>query len=221
MKFNKHEIPVAYSMIALIKSVILVQLQPFQDFICYWTAFNNIYITIADQKGDRVKQRIKKGIPVTRNVGGVTIPEVTVVTETKQIQMALEEFDDKLKHDLIIHRSTRYFVDRIPRWRSNPIEYDPSGQRLNGVINVGKTIDEKYPIWSPIDKKLYEHYLQNTSDANARHSLCEQIVNILYTVRNNTVHGGKRADDANDQDVIRRAFPLIKMIVEYFFLEKV
>jgi hypothetical protein len=221
MKFNKHEIPVAYSMIALVKRVILVQLQPFQNFICYWTAFNNIYITIADQKGGRVKQRIKNGIPVTRNVGGVTISEVTVLTETKQIHMALEEFDDKLKHDLIVHRSTRYFVDRIPCWRANPIEYDSSGQRLNGVINVGKTIDEKHPIWSPIDKKLYEHYLQNTSDTNARDSLCEQIVNILYTVRNNTVHGGKRADDANDQDVIRRAFPLIKMIVEHFFLEKV
>jgi hypothetical protein len=35
-------------------------------------------------------------------------------------------------------------------------------------------------------------------------------------VRNNTFHGGKRADDANDHQVIKMALPLLKIIVEYF-----
>jgi hypothetical protein len=221
MKFYQYEVPVAYSMIALAKRVLLEHLQPFQNFICYWTAFNNIYVTIADKKGQRVKQRLKQGKPVTRSFGGVRIPEVDVEPETKQIRMAVDEFDNRLKHNMIVHPNTRFFVERIPRWRDNKIEYDSSGQRLNGVINVGRTIDEKHPIWSPIDTKLYEHYLQHTNDATARDSLCEQIVSILYTIRNNTVHGGKRGDDGDDQEVLERAFPLLKMIVEHFIHEAV
>ena len=221
MKFYKYEIPVAYSMIALAKLALLEQVQPFQNFICYWTAFNNIYVTIADNKGQRIQQRLRRGNPVTRNVGGVTIPEVDVITERKQIQMAIEEFDIDLKHYLLIHPATRFFVERTPSWKGKKIEYDSSGQRLNGVINVGKTMDEKHPVWSPINAILYKHYLQHTTDVAAREALCEQIVEILYTIRNNTLHGGKRADDANDHDVLVQAFPLLKMIVEYFFHEAV
>ena len=39
---------------------------------------------------------------------------------------------------------------------------------------------------------------------------------MIYTVRNNTFHGGKRADDANDTQVLTEALPLLAMIVKSF-----
>jgi|GEM_PF-2464502 len=81
MKFYKYQLPVAYSIIASTKGIILEQLQPFQHFVCYWTAFNNIYVTIADNKGQRVQQRIKKGVPVTRTIASVIIPVVDMMPE--------------------------------------------------------------------------------------------------------------------------------------------
>lgn len=120
---------------------------------------------------------------------------------------------------LVERQSTRYFVYRTPKWRGVSIESDVSGQTLNGVINVGRTVDQKYLVWSPIETKLYERYFTESLGPHERQELADQILHVIYTVRNNLFHGGKRTDDANDVDVVSRALPLLRMIVEDFLDE--
>lgn len=148
-------------------------------------------------------------------VAQVNIPVVSVLSERKQIDLAFHQFTDKLKGTLVVHPSTRFFVYRAPHWRKKTILSDINGQRLIGVLNIGYTVDEYNPMWSPIDTQAYEQYIGGARDAAKCDALSHQILQVLYTVRNNTFHGGKITDDANDTDVLQHALPLLKMIVDY------
>ncbi len=81
------------------------------------------------------------------------------------------------------------------------------GRRLNGVLNVGHTLDAALPVCTPIDTHMFE----NAQGSEARDALASQILDVLYTIRNNTFHGGKRADDVNDREVLEKALPLLAM----------
>jgi hypothetical protein len=110
--------------------------------------------------------------------------------------------DPALKNALIRHRSTKFFVVRTPSWQQKRIRRDAFGQRLNGVLKVSRTTRDDYPVWSAINPAAYADYLAgNKARAN---ELTTQIVDILYTVRNNTFHGGKMPSDANDRGLSRR-----------------
>ena len=219
--FQRHELPIAYSMIATAGRI-----KPrrdgshsFQQYFLYWTAFNNIYTTIAHRKGRRtLVKRNDDGSVVTIANGNVKIPEVEVVSEREQIQLAIQEFDEDLKRKLIDHAGTKYFLGRIPYWGGQKIEQDAFGQKLNGVINVDYTTDRQYPVWSPIDFQTYEEYLANPDDEGMRDLLLRQIVDLLYTVRCNLMHGSKKFDDANDISVIENALPMLELIVTSFTL---
>jgi len=189
----------------------------FQLYFLFWAAFNNIYTTIAHIKG--IRTQIKKnndGSVVTIANGNVNIPEVVCVTEKEQIYRSLEEFEDDLKDTLIHHKGTEYFVNRIPYWQGKPIEYDVVGQRVNGVLNINYTVDRQYPVWSPIDLEYYQEYLENPQEVKNRDFLCRQILDLLYTVRNNFMHGSKEFDDAIDLKVIENALPMLELIVMSF-----
>ncbi len=214
----QYEIPVAYSMVELAQQVAKLAPQPFQEYMCYWPAFNNIYTTLAERKGNFAHLRIQKdGTIRIRKNGSVLIPEVEMaLRERDEIDLAYTEFSETLKHNLITHPTTKFFVERIPKWHGVEIKFDENGQRLNGVINVKYTPDNKHPVWSPIDFGAYEQYIQNKATPDDVNLLARQLLFLTYTVRNNTFHGGKRADDANDRQVIEMALPLLKMIVESF-----
>jgi hypothetical protein len=199
MIFSEFEVPVAHSMIALVRRK-SYSLPPFLTFACYWMAFNNVYVTIADYRRERdgVKKRAK---------------------ERDQINLAFKELADELKDRLIKHPSLKFFVTRIPRWRGSPVQHGADVREPNGVLKVGPTEDKGIPVLSPIDRAVYEQYVNGQETAAARNSLAKQIVDLLYTVRNNIFHGGKRADDANDREVAEMALPLLKLIVENFLLE--
>jgi hypothetical protein len=130
--------------------------------------------------------------------------------------LAFQHFTDDLKRRLVEHPSSSFFVYRTPQWRGQPIARDASGQRLNGVLNVGYTIDDQHPVWTPIDVQTFEEYQAGARDPARADALARQILNVLYTVRNNTFHGGKRADDANDREVLEKALPLLIAIVDSF-----
>ena len=190
---------------------------PFEQYFLFWTAFNNIYTTIAHRKGCRTHLKENDdGSIVTIANGNVNIPKVVIVSEREQIRFAFEEFDDDLKHTLILHEGTEYFVGRIPYWQGIQIEYDAFGQRVNGVINVNYTSDSQYPVWSPIDIQHYEEYLENPDNEENRNFLARQIFDLLYTIRNNLMHGGKKFDDANDIKVVENALPMLELIVTSF-----
>jgi PHD/YefM family antitoxin component YafN of YafNO toxin-antitoxin module len=217
--FKSYELPIAYSMIATARKI-----KPrrdgshsFQQYFLYWTAFNNIYTTIAHRKGHRtLVKRNDDGSVVTIANGNVRIPEVVVVSEREQIQLAIQEFDEDLKRKLIDHAGTKYFLGRIPYWEGKQIETDAFGQRLNGVINVDYTTDRQYPVWSPIDFQCYEAYLENPENEENRDFLARQIVDLFYTIRCNLMHGSKKFDDANDLTVIENALPMLELIVTSF-----
>lgn len=217
MILYNYEVPVAYSMVALAGRPSHFAFEPFLKFVCYWTAFNNIYVTVADRRGRRASlRRSQDGSPRTRIVGDVRVPQVVPVSEREQIDLVFDEFSEDLKHTLVKHTSSRFFTYRTPRWGRYEIKFDASGQRLNGVINVGYTVDSSYPVWSPINRGQYESYIQGDQNVKSRNALAKQILNLLYTVRNNTLHGGKRADDANDHEVVEQALPLLALVVDAF-----
>jgi hypothetical protein len=214
----QYEIPVAYSMVALAQKSAQLEPQPFQEILCYWSAFNNIYTTIAERKGYFARFRTQKDGTIRARVNGsVLIPEVEISLRVRdEIDLAYAEFSETLKHTLIAHPNTKFFVERVPIWRGLEIEFDGNGQRLNGVINVRYTIDDKHPVWSPIDIGAYERFTHGNASADDINLLARQLLFLVYTVRNNTFHGGKRADDTNDRQVIENALPLLRMIVEFF-----
>lgn len=213
MGLAQHEVPVAFSLVSLIKQGTGQFTHPIGQFTCYWAAFNNIYVTIADRAGHRPRLTKRRDGSIRRRVdGSVSIPEVSPVSERQQIDSAFQRFSDDLKQRLIEHPSTRFFVYRTPYWKGRPIATDSNGQQLNGVLNVGYTLSVKNPVWAPIDTATFELY--SRADVAGRDLLSKQILNLLYTIRNNAFHGGKRADDAHDSEVLENGFPLLAMIVD-------
>ncbi len=217
--FRRHELPIAYSMIAAANRVRPRRdgRHPFEKFFLLWTAFNNIYTTIASRKGCSIQLVVRDdGTVVTCTNGNVKIPKVTTVSERDQMDIALIEFEEKLKHNLIVHESTSFFANRIPYWQGTQIEYDVFGQRVNGVINVSYTSSIQYPVWSPVDFQIYESYITQPDNKEDRDFLTKQIVHLLYTVRKNLMQISKKFDDANDIAVGENALPLLELIVASF-----
>lgn len=218
--FQRYELPIAYSMIESARRIRPRRdgSHPFQQYFLFWTAFNNIYTTIAYGKGLRIQLKENEDGSIVRIANGnVKIPEVIPVSEREQIHLALQEFDHDLKHTLILHQGTKYFAGRIPYWQGKPIEYDALGQKINGVINVNHTIDSQYPVWSPIDFQHYEEYLEDPDNEENRNFLARQILDLLYTIRRNLMHGGKKKfDDANDIKVVEHALSMLELIVTAF-----
>jgi len=217
MNFIQDEVPVAYSMVELVEVSPQHYNKPLQDFICYWMAFNNVYTVIAERKGQQIHQKKgKDGSLKTIRVGSVYIPKVQMPREREQLDLAYSEFGDDLKDGLITHESMTFFVYRSPVWQGSRVQMDAFGQRLNGVLNVGHTINATCPVWSPIDIQAFEKYTQGQKGNVIRDALAKQILDMLYTVRNNIVHAGKKANDANDCEVAEKALPLLRMILDHF-----
>ena len=217
MVLASYEVPVAYSMVAMADQLLERSYDSIQRFMCYWVAFNSIYVTIAEQNGERAQlKRNQDGSIRTRGNGQVSVPVVAKVSERKQLDIAFKTFPEDLKRGLLRHPSTRYFVHRKPSWRGKRIEHDGRGQQLNGVLNVSYTVDARYPVWAPIDAVEYEAYHLGGETPERLELLARQILDVLYTVRNNAFHGGKRADDANDNEVVAQALPLLYMIISSF-----
>ena len=217
--FKRHELPIAYSMIAAAKRVRPRRdgRHPFEKYFLLWTAFNNIYTTIATRKGCSTQLLVADdGTIATCTNGNVKIPKVKPVSEREQLYLALGELDDKLKHNLIAHESTAFFVNRIPFWQGTKMEFDAFAQRVNGVINVNYTSSAQYPVWSPVDFQIYEGYLKKSDNEGDRDFLTRQIVDLLYTVSKNLMHFGRKFDDSNDISVVEHALPLLEIIVASF-----
>lgn len=208
MPLDRQNVPVAYSMMELVERLPQQPDSPFDAYCCCWMAFNNIYAKLAEQ-GPHAP-RLVNGF---RRIAGVEIPKVHPGKEKGQISKAVRTLSPNIKHRLITADQTRFFVMRVPRLRGVPKPQDARLQVINGVLNVGHTVATGREIWSPIDRGMFERYLARPNGRAIRNELARQIVLLLYTVRNNTFHGGKMPDDANDREVIENALPLLKTIV--------
>jgi hypothetical protein len=205
---------VAYERIALAK----LSRHPFVNYMLYWIAFNNCYVFLWDADGKKVTQlKIENGGILTKPNGSVLVPQVKGQhTETQRIENAFLHWNEKFKIALVKSPATHFFVNRTPRLKSyKSIEHDANGQKLNGVLDMAKTIDENHPVWRPIDRDAYERFRKRGRAKNDIDLLAGQILWLLYAVRNNLFHGSKVANDATDKKVVENATTLLTMILEY------
>lgn len=219
MIIKRHELPIAYLMIDAASRVKPRRdgRHPFDKFFLLWTAFSHIYRAIAQQKGvhTQLVEREDGSIETYAN-GHVKISKVIPVSENQQLSLAVQAMDDRLKHALIEHESTLFFLNRIPYWQGKPIEHDAFGQRVNGIINIAFTSRPDYPVWSPLDPQVYQTYLANPDRIQDRDFLAGQIVELLYTLSTNIMHISRDFDDGNDISVAQHALPLLEMIISSF-----
>ena len=189
---------------------------PFAKFTAYWTAFNNCYVTIfnVDGKNQTTVER-SNGVVVRIANGSVQIPRVSgAPRERDQLQHIFTHFDQSLKTALVECPSTEFFSNRIPELNGHgPIQRDALGQVLNGVLSITRTVEANNPVWSPFDQPAYARFKAGNASVADVNLLSHQILFLLYTVRNNLLHGGKRFDDATDQKVVENALPLLEIIV--------
>lgn len=195
--------------------------EPMQQYMCLWVAFNNIYAVIAKKRGRLARIKFDNGTIVMRSIADVSMPDVIPTGERKLLELVFTEFDATLKENLVSHASTGFFAGRTPQLHGTPVEYSPNKHKLNGVLNVGFTSDIGEPIWSPIDAGRFKKYVNGQATADDTSELARQILFLLYTIRNNTFHGSKEWDDANDQEVLEKAIPLLLLIVEAFTTKQV
>lgn len=218
-KFTAADLPFAYAILAAAG-----RLKPRRDgrhpvekFFLTWMAFDAIYSAVARRNGVMTELvTAPDGTVATTPNGSVRIPEVLPVSARQQIGQVLGELDGSLKDSLIAHPSTPYFAGRVPFWQGKKIAQDAMGQKLNGVIHVTHTTSAAYPVWSPIDNQVLERYLAAPNNAEERDFLTGQIVDLLYTIRENLSQVGSVFDDANDIAVYEHALPLLEMIVTAF-----
>jgi hypothetical protein len=193
------------------------QAQPFQAYLCYWMAWTNLYKSLAKQAGLHPHFGLRKNgtLRIKRN-GDIKMAEVYAPTEKAQMNRAIGLLSTPLKHQLITHPNTRYFVYRTPTWHNKALKQDTFGQALHGVLNINQTLDPRYPVWSFIDMKLYRRYTEEAispkEEEKARNTLAKQIIEVLHTIQENLIHGDTQPTD-NHTQVVERALPVLALLV--------
>jgi hypothetical protein len=218
--YDKSDFDVACSMLSWVEAN--PKAHPVHRFASYWMAFNNIYVSLADfsEKAAKLKTDSSGRVEMRRPIHGCDMPKVVPVKERDQINIAVSELTAPAKAELVGHKNVAFFVNRTPVYDRFPLVENKSGQKLNGVLNVGHSLSKDYPVWSPLSREANANVNQNTASEAEVDLLAKQIVHMLYTVRNNLFHGGKRADDAQDTAVLENAIPLLAIVVRFFLRDR-
>jgi len=206
----------AIAMVRLVEKRRPSELDPLEQYMCYWVGFNNICVTIANEQGCRPALLTSGGRPQLERVGDFSMPKVRLPEEHERLEAVNKVLSPRLKEKLILHRSTRFFVNRLPRFDGEELTVDARGQRLNGVLNIERTVDAANPVWCPIDQALYYAYLDGERTGERADKLGREILAVLLSVGKNRFHGGKRTDDASIRNVVEHALPLLKEVVNSF-----
>ena len=220
--FHTYEIPIAIQMIELADQTKGI----FQKYFCLWAAFNNIYTlatkkliarSIITEKSGLVAEikRTEGEVVYKINEWGYWFPEINLGSEKKQILTTTGQINKDTKIEILSHPNTQFFVERIPRGATS--QFDSRGQLINGVLNLTRTVEPEYPVWSPINKQIYDQFL--LGEYSSTDILFDQEVLLLYTIRNNLIHGDKNPNEANDSRVIEMALPILCAIVDYFIIK--
>jgi hypothetical protein len=187
-----------------------------EQYICYWVGLQNICVTIANEQGFRPELLTSDGQLQLEQVGGFRMPRVRMPREREQLEALYTALSPQLKEKLILHRSTRFFVNRLPRFHGDELTVDARSQGLNGVLDIGRTVEAANPVWCPIDQALYYAYLGGERTTEGTEKLAKEILSLLHTIGKNRLHGEKRADDASTLDVVEHGLPLLKEVVNAF-----
>jgi len=207
---------VAYAMVRLVEQDRHSEMEPLQQYMCYWVGLKNIAVTIANKQGCRAELLTSDGQLQLEQFGGFRMPRVRMPRERERLEALSKALSPQLTEKLILHRCTRFFVNRLPRFHGEELTVDARGQGLNGVMDIGRTVDAANPVWCPIDQALYYAYLGGERTSEGTDKLGKEILTMLYTIGTNRFHGGNRADDAPIAHVVEHGLPLLKEVVNSF-----
>ena len=207
---------VASAMVRLVEHERPSEMGSLEQYMCYWVGLQNICVTIANEQGCRPAHLTSEGQLELEQVGGFSMPKVRMPEEREQLDAVYKVFSQQQKEKLILHSRTRFFVNRLPRFQSDELTVDARGQRLNGVLDIGRTVEAANPVWCPVDQALYYAYLAGDRTNEGAEKLVKEILNLLHTIGKNRLHGEKRADDASTLDVVEHGLPLLKEVVNAF-----
>ncbi len=210
------QFPLASAMVRLVEHYPPGAMEPLEQYMCYWVGLKNICVTIANQQGCRAALRTSDGELQLEQVGRFRMPKVRVPRERERFEAVYRAFPPELTEKLILHRCTRFFVNRLPRFLGNELTVDARGQGLNGVMDIGRTVEAANPVWCPVDQALYYSYLGGDRTRDGTETLGREILALLDTIGENRFHGGNRADDASIAHVVERGLPLLKEVVNWF-----
>jgi hypothetical protein len=211
------ECPTAEAMLSLSRSL---NDYPIQAYLCSWTAFDSIIRLIARQSGVKPQFNLRKnGTLKMKDVGGLRMPNVTPPRKKDIYGSILEKLDIRIKHALIVHKSVEVCAYRTPTFNNRVVKSDRRGQQLNGILDISRTLDPRYPIWCPITLVWYKTYLRGEADNEMRDNLVVQIVNILQTLRENILYDdGKNSQECGGNLVVC-AQPLLNMLINGLTLD--
>ncbi len=140
--------PTAQLMLSLADSL---NEHPLQAYLCTWIALDNLIRVVARHSGIKPQFRLRKnGTLQMMEVGDIKMPDVHAPKRDHMLAAVIGKVDIPIKHALIAHPSVEYFVNRTPTFENRTVKSDQRGQQLNGVMDVCRTMDVRYPIWSPI-----------------------------------------------------------------------
>lgn len=210
------QLQLAYAMVRLVEQRRASDMEPLDQYMCYWVGFSNICNAIASEQGCRPALLTSGGRVQLEQVGEFSMPRIRLPDEREQLEAVNKAISPQLKEKLILHRCTRFFVNRLPRIDGEELTLDSRGQRLNGVLDIGRTVDADNLVWCPIDQALYYAYLNGERSGERTDKLGGEILAVLFTVGKNRFHGGKRADEVMTRTVVEHALPLLKDVVNSF-----
>lgn len=214
---DDYAFPVAHGMIKLSRGS---NLDDFNRYMCLWSAFNNIYQYLGDRDGLESKLQFDNLYPRPRQIDGYYLPNVKTQTEQTLILHAINRLSDDQKSNLLWFPQVEFFARRTPQGAEGlhlPGQdglFDPRGQRINGVLNRTRTVNRWYPYYAPIDLEKFESF--KAGDPTHLQLLSEQLAMLLYTVRNNLMHGHKEVNSFNDGEVVQYAYPILEYLVRCF-----
>lgn len=214
--FRAWDFQLAFAMVRLIEHGRHSEIEPVEQYMCYWVGLHNICVTIAQERGSGPELVLTDGTPQLEDIAGFAMPKVRAPDEREQLRAVYKAFSPQLKEDLILHQCTRFFVNRLPRFQGHELTIDSRGQRLNGVLSIDRTVTAANPVWSPIDHAIYYAYLNGERSGEGRDKLAWEIFSLLHTIGKNLFHGGRRNDDASDINIVEHALPLLKEVVSSF-----
>ena len=184
-------------------------------------SFNNIYQYLSDQDGFGSELLYDSNNKLcTKVVNGYHMPKVRTKSESDLILRAINKLDLEQIKEWLELPEVSFFVNRTPegakgeRRPGQPGRFDRYGQRINGVLNRTRTVCPLYPVYAPVDMEKYESFLNG--DLTNLEILSKQLVMLLYTVRNNLMHGNKMVSSDNDSEVVRMACPILEYLLSCF-----
>ena len=205
------ECPTAQAMLSLALSL---EDQPIQAYLCSWTAFESVARLIARQSGVKPQFNLRKnGTLKMTEVGGFRMPKVTAPSPNDIFSSALGQLDTRVKHALLVHKSVGICAYRTPTFNNRVVKNDSRGQQLNGLIDVSRTLDSRYPIWCPITLSWYKAYLRGEGDDDMRDNLVMQIVTILHTLRVNIFYDDGKNSQECGSNLVTCAQPLLNILI--------